>query len=822
MSLAEEATTGNGHVGRSLRRKEDPRLITGRSRYVDDIVLPGTLWVAFVRSPEAHARIVSIDAEAARQRPGVVAVFTGEDMDAGGPLPTAWVPPGVDLKCPEHWPLAKGTVNHVGDAVAAVIGDDRYSVMDAAEDVFVEYEPLPVIMDPEEALKGDVLVHDSLGTNKSHEWSLGGGDIEAQLAAADVVVERRIVNHRISGAAIEPRAVLAEDRAGSLTVWSSTQVPHFLRVFLAVLLNISQERVRVIAPEVGGGFGSKLQIYGEEVFCAWAARKLNRPIKWVATRSDDMATMHHGRDQVAYTRMGAKRDGRITAFHAKIVADLGAYNMLLTPAIPSMGAFVMSGVYDIPAVQTDVIGVFTNKFPTDAIRGAGRPEATHMIELTMDQMAHELGMDPLELRRMNFIPPHNEPHETAIGVMYDSGNHHGTLDKLLEHVDVAGFRAEQERLRKEGIYRGIGFCTYTEVCGMAPSRVVGPGGFGLQSGMWESGMVRVQITGAVTVYTGTSPHGQGHETGFAQIVADRLGVDPQQVEVMHGDTATGPEGLDTYGSRGLSVGGEAVNLAAEKVAAKARAIVAHQLEADPADIELRDGRFQVKGSPDKGMTMAEIAGQAYIPLNLPDGMEPGLEEISFYDPGNFVFPFGAHACIVDLDPETGKVRVERYVAVDDCGPAINPLLIDGQVHGGVAQAIGQALYEQVVYDESGQLITGTFVDYALPTAGEIPSFETDRTETPSPTNTLGVKGVGEAGTIAGSATVTNAVLDALRPFGIDFINMPLTPMRIWQAIQEAQGKGDGPRASEQGRAVDEHGSGSAGSGPTSPTEGGSL
>jgi carbon-monoxide dehydrogenase large subunit len=535
-----------------------------------------------------------------------------------------------------------------------------------------------------------------------------------------------------------------------------------------------------------------------------------------------MATMHHGRDQVAYTRMGAKRDGRITAFHAKIVADLGAYNMLLTPAIPSMGAFVMSGVYDIPAVQTDVIGVFTNKFPTDAIRGAGRPEATHMIELTMDQMAHELGMDPLELRRMNFIPPHNEPHETAIGVMYDSGNHHGTLDKLLEHVDVAGFRAEQERLRKEGIYRGIGFCTYTEVCGMAPSRVVGPGGFGLQSGMWESGMVRVQITGAVTVYTGTSPHGQGHETGFAQIVADRLGVDPQQVEVMHGDTATGPEGLDTYGSRGLSVGGEAVNLAAEKVAAKARAIVAHQLEADPADIELRDGRFQVKGSPDKGMTMAEIAGQAYIPLNLPDGMEPGLEEISFYDPGNFVFPFGAHACIVDLDPETGKVRVERYVAVDDCGPAINPLLIDGQVHGGVAQAIGQALYEQVVYDESGQLITGTFVDYALPTAGEIPSFETDRTETPSPTNTLGVKGVGEAGTIAGSATVTNAVLDALRPFGIDFINMPLTPMRIWQAIQEAQGKGDGPRASEQGRAVDEHGSGSAGSGPTSPTEGGSL
>jgi carbon-monoxide dehydrogenase large subunit len=822
MSIAEETTTGNGHVGRSLRRKEDPRLITGRARYVDDITLPGTLWVAFVRSPEAHARIVSIDASAAKARDGVVAVYTGADMDSGGPLPTAWVPPGVEVKYPEHWPLAKGTVNHVGDPVAAVIGDDRYAVIDAAEDVFVEYEPLPVVLDPDEALKDEVLVHEAIGTNKSHEWSLGGGDIEGGIAAADVVVERRIVNHRVAGAAIEPRAVLAEDRAGSLTVWSSTQVPHFLRVFLAVLLNISQERVRVIAPEVGGGFGSKLQIYGEEVFCAWAARKLGRPIKWVATRSDDMATMHHGRDQVAHTRMGATRDGKITAFHTKIVADLGAYNMLLTPAIPSMGAFVMSGVYDIPAVQTDVIGVFTNKFPTDAIRGAGRPEATHMIELTMDQMAHELGMDPLELRRKNFIPAHNEPHETAIGVMYDSGNHEGTLDKLMEHVDVAGFREEQERLRKEGVYRGIGFCTYTEVCGMAPSRVTGPTGFGLQSGMWESGMVRVQITGAVTVFTGTSPHGQGHETGFAQIVADRLGVDPEIVEVMHGDTATGPEGLDTYGSRGLAVGGEAVARAAEKVAAKAKAIVAHQLEADPADIELRDGKWQVKGSPDKGMSLAEVAGQAYIPLNLPEDMEPGLEEISFYDPGNFVFPFGAHACIVDLDPETGKVRVERYVAVDDCGPAINPLLIDGQVHGGVAQAIGQALYEQVVYDDTGQLITGTFVDYALPTAGEIPSFETDRTETPSPSNTLGVKGVGEAGTIAGSATVTNAVLDALRPLGIDFINMPLTPMRIWQAIQEAKGKGDGPRASEQGRAVDEHGSGSAGSGPTSPTEGGNL
>jgi len=817
MSVAEEASTGgNGHVGRSLRRKEDPRLITGRSRYVDDIVLPGTHYVAFVRSPEAHAKITNIDASAALALPGIVAVFTGDDLDSGGPLPIGWVPPGVEVRSPEHWPLAKGAVRHVGDPVAAVVGADRYAVVDAAEQVLVDYEPLPVVTDPEEALKDQTLVHDSLGTNKCHEWSLGGGDIEAGFAEADVIVERRVVNHRTVGGAIEPRAVLAEDRAGNLTVWSSTQIPHILRIFLAVLLGVGQDRIRVIAPEVGGGFGSKLQVYGEEVFCAWAAIKLQRPIKWVATRSDDMAVSHHGRDQIANVRIGAKRDGTVTAFHTKILADLGAYNMIFTAMIPSLGAFVMSGVYTFPAVQTDVIGVYTNKFPTDAIRGAGRPEATHMIEVCMDQLAHELGMDPLELRRKNFIPPHNEPHETAIGVMYDSGNHEGSLDKLLEHVDVAGFRQEQERLRAEGVYRGLGFCTYTEICGLAPSRVTGPAGFGVQAGGWESGMVRVQITGAVTVYTGTSPHGQGLETAFAQIVADRLGTDPQMVEVMHGDTATGPEGLDTYGSRSLSVGGESLARAAEKVADKAKAIVAHKLEAAVEDIEIRDGSYRVKGSPDKAMTLAEVAGEAYVPIDLPEGMDPGLEETVFYDPENFVFPFGAHACIVDLDPETGKVKILRYIAVDDCGRAINPLIIDGQVHGGIAHAVGQALYEQIVYDEDGQLVTGTFVDYALPTAAEVPSFETDRTETPSPTNTLGVKGVGEAGTIAGSATVTNAVIDALRPLGVDYINMPLTPMRIWQAIHSH----DGPRATEQGRSLDEHGRGAAGSGPTSPTEGG--
>jgi carbon-monoxide dehydrogenase large subunit len=791
----EEAVSGDGrrraqpYVGRALRRKEDPRLITGRARYVDDIALPGMVWAALVRSPEAHARIVSIDGSAALERPGVHAVFTGEDLaDLQGPLPMAWVPPGVEVNNPPHWPLARGKVRHVGDPVAVVLGDDRYGVVDAVEEVLVEYDPLPAVTDPEAALaEGAPLVHEELGTNKIHEWPLEGGDVEAGFAEAEVIVERRVVNHRTAGAPIEPRGVVADYRAGTLTVWSSTQIPHYLRLFLGLLLGIGEERVRVIAPEVGGGFGSKLQVYGEEILAAWCSRRLERPVKWIETRSENMQVSHHGRDQIAHVRMGAKRDGTITAWHVRILADMGAYNMFLTPLIPSLGAFVMGGCYAIPNVRTEIVGVFTNKCPTDAIRGAGRPEATHMIELTLDQLADELGMDRLELRRRNFIPKDAFPYQTATAVIYDSGDYERTLDKLLEHVDVEAFRREQEQLRAEGVYRGIGFSTYTEICGLAPSRIAGPPVVGVQAGLWESAMVRVHNTGAVTVYTGTSPHGQGHETGFAQIAADKLGVDPAQVEVVHGDTGVGPEGRGTYGSRSLAVGGEAVARAATKVADKAREVVAHQLEAAPEDIELSGGRFVVRGSPDKGMTLAEVAGVAYLGIDLPEGMEPGLEATTFYDPENFVFPFGAHACVVDVDVETGKVSVVRYVAVDDCGPAINPLLIDGQVHGGVVHAIGQALYERVEYDEAGQLITGTFVDYALPTAAELPPLETDRTETPSPVNSLGVKGVGEAGTIAASPAVTNAVLDALRPLGVAFLNMPLTPMRVWSAIDEAKG-----------------------------------
>jgi aerobic carbon-monoxide dehydrogenase large subunit len=820
-AVTEDTATGGGPIGRRMKRKEDPRLITGRGTYVDDMVLPGMLYMALVRSPIAHGKITSIDKSGAEGMQGVYAVLTGEDLDVGAPLPMVWVPPGVEVKTPEHWPLARGEVNHVGDPVAVVVGADKYGVIDAAEQVIVDYEELPAVIDPEKALEdGAALVHDDIGTNKTHEWALGGGDIDAAISEADVVVERRIINHRTAGAAIEPRGVIADWRADAVTLYTSTQIPHLVRLFLAGELGVSEEKIRVVAPEVGGGFGSKLNHYAEEVLACYLSRQLGRPVKWLETRSENLAATTHGRDLIMYCRMGLKRDGTITGLHTRIIADLGAYYQLLTPFIPCFAAFVMSGCYKIPAVQTDIVGVFTNKFATDAVRGAGRPEATHAIEVMIEQAAAELGMDPLELRRKNFIPKEDFPAEVAVGVVYDSGDYHGTLDKLLEHVDVGAFRREQEELRSNGVYRGIGFSTYVEICGLAPSRVVGPSGVGIQGGFWESAVVRVHPSGAATVFTGSSPHGQGHETGFAQIVAEKLGIDPEQVEVIHGDTGTGPFGMGTYGSRTLSVGGEAAGRAAMKVQDKAKKLAAHMLEAAPEDIELADGRYQVRGSPDKGLPLGDIALAAYVPENIPEGMEPGLEETAFYDPENFVWPFGAHAAVVDVDPETGKVEVARYVAVDDCGRAINPLLIEGQVHGGITHAIGQALFEQVVYNEDGQLVTGTFVDYALPTAAELPSFETDRTETPSPVNDLGVKGVGEAGTIAASPTIVNAVVDALRPLGVTYMDMPLTPMRVWQALEAARGEGPGPRATEQGRQTDEHGSGSAGSGPAAPAEGG--
>jgi carbon-monoxide dehydrogenase large subunit len=802
------SATAEPQVGRALRRKEDPRMITGRGRYIDDYSMTGMLHAAIVRSPEAHARISSIDTSGARSRDDVLAVFTGEDLadDFLAPMAMVWSPPGVEINNPGLWPLARSEVKHVGDPVAVVVGTDRYSVVDAAEQVVVEYEPRPVVTDPEKALEdGSPLVWDQFGTNKVHEWTVSGGDVDAALADADVVVEQRLVNHRIAGGAIETRGVLAVPRADSFTLYSSTQVPHIARFVLSLVTGIHEDKLRVVAPDVGGGFGSKLQVYPEEALVLVLAKRLGQPVKWIETRSENMTTSHHGRDQIDYITLGAKRDGTVTACRARLVCDLGAYQLLLTPFIPELGFPVMGGSYKIPAIELRFEGVFTNKFCTDAIRGAGRPEGTYWIELTMDKLADELGMDRLELRRKNFIPKDEFPFTTALGITYDSGDYEKTLDKLLERFDLDAFRREQAELRERGVYRGVGFSTYVEVCGLAPSRAVGPQGVGLQAAFWDSSIVRVHPTGSATVFTGTSPHGQGHDTGFAQIAADRLGIDPERIEVIHGDTNQGPWGWDTYGSRTVSVGGVAVARAAEKVQDKAKRICAALLEAAPEDIELVDGKYQVRGSPDKFKTMADIAGAAHVPpQELPTDIEPGLEETSFYDPENFVFPFGAHACVVDVDVETGKVDVVRYVAVDDCGNQINPMLVDGQIHGGVTHAIGQALYEQVVYDPDGQLVTGTFVDYAMPTAAELPNFELDRTVTPSPVNSLGVKGVGEAGTIGSTPAVTAAVLDALSPLGVKFIDMPLTPLRVWNAINEAGGDGSGgppPAASQDGGAA---------------------
>src|SRR5215208_941033 len=823
MTAIEQPPGTQKWVGQAMRRKEDPRMITGRGRYVDDMVVPGMLYMAVVRSPEAHARITSIDASAAKELPGIHGVFTAADLDLATPLPMAWVPPGVEIKTPEHWPLAKDEVKYVGQGVAVVVGEDKYAVVDAAEQVFVDYDPLPVIVDPEKALEdGATLVHPEFGTNQVHEWSIGGGDMDAAWAGSEVIVERRIINHRTAGAPIEPRVCIADYRGDQLTLHLTSQNPHLIRLFMAGELSLSEDSGRIIAPDVGGGFGVKISHYGEEVIASGISRKVGRAVKWTETRSEHMSSSIHGRDQIDFVKVGAKRDGTIVGLECTAIADFGAFYTMLTPFIPSFTGFVISGCYRIPNLKFTAKGVFTNKMATDATRGAGRPEATHLIEVMIDQLAAELGMDPLELRRKNFIPKEDFPAEVAIGIVYDSGDYHGSLDKLLTHVDVDAFRAEQAELRSHGKYRGIGFSTWMEICGLAPSRVVGPSGVGLQGGFYESGVVRVHASGAVTAYSGTAPHGQGLDTTFAQIVADRVGTTPDQVDVIHGDTGAGPFGLGTYGSRSLAVGGESLARSAIKVAEKAKRLAAHLLEAAPEDIELENGKYSVKGSPDKGLTLAELAGAAYVPENIPEGMEPGLEETTFYDPENFTFPFGAHACIVEVDAETGRVDIVRYVAVDDCGPAINPMLVEGQIHGGIVHAIGQALYERIHYDDDGQLVTGTFVDYALPSAADVPSFETDRTETPSPVNSLGVKGVGEAGTIAASPAIVNAVIDALRPHGVDFINMPLSPQNVWAQIQLAAGRGVDGDPGKTGGSWGEHGSGSAGSGPTSPSEGGAL
>lgn len=779
--------------GRAVRRREDPRLITGTATYVDDIRLPNSLHVRLVRSPHAHARIKSIDTSQAAQVDGVVAVFTGDDLkDEYAPVPVGWSLP--DLKVPAKYPLAVGKVCYQGEAVAAVVAETAAAARDAADLVRVEYEPMPAVVDPVSATAdGAPVIWPEAPNNIAYRTESSGGDPDGALASAPHRLKTTIVQQRVIPLALEPRGVAAEYHpvTGELTVWTSTQIPHLVHVLLPAVLGMPETKVRIIAPEVGGGFGSKLNFYPEEILIPALARKLGRPVHWTEDRSENFVSTIHGRGQIQEVEVGFNDDGTITVLKLRIYADLGAYHQLLTPAIPTFTPVMMTGVYNIPNVAAEVIGVFTNKVPTDAYRGAGRPEATHMIERVMDLVARELDMDPLEVRRRNFIPADAFPFNTATGVTYDSGNYQGALEHLLELVDLDEFRRQQKEAREQGRLLGIGFSTYVEICGLAPSRIWGA--LGASIGGWESASVRVSAGGKVTVITGTSPHGQGHATSWSQIVAEELGVDIDDVEVLHGDTAVAPYGLDTYGSRSAAVGGTAVHMAAQRVRQKAEQIAAHLLEADPGDLELvsddQGNRFVVKGAPQRSVSFAEVAAAAFTGHNLPDGMEPGLEATAFYDPENFTYPFGAHACIVEVDPEDGRVQVLRYVAVDDCGQVINPQIVDGQVHGGIAQGLGQALFEEAVYSPQGQLLTGTLTDYAAPTAAELPSFETSRTITPSPVNPLGVKGVGEAGTIAASSALVNAVCDALHHLGVRHIDMPLKPARVWEAIQSAQ-KGD--------------------------------
>ncbi len=766
-------------MGNAIKRREDPRLVMGASTYVDDLKLNGTLYCSLVRSPYAHAKITSIDTETARLLPGVVAVITGADLKARGvgTLPVAHRF-GEALKAPPHYPIAVDEVNFVGEAVAAVVARDKYIARDAIDLVQVAYTPLPAVVDLDAAYAGGPFVHEQFGTNIAFEQVVDNGDGSA-LEDAEITISQRIVNQRLAPVPMETRGVVASYDRGqkTLTLWTSTQIPHLLRTFLSGVVGLPENHVRVIAPEVGGGFGMKLNVYAEEAIAGMLSIQLGKPVKWIESRGECMASSIHGRGQVDYVDIGANRDGKITHLRVHILADLGAYHQLLTPIIPVLTGLILPGPYDIPNLSYTIHGLFTNKTPTDAYRGAGRPEATYMIERVIDLVAHATGVDPVAVRRRNFIGSDRFPFTSRTGLTYDSGDYPAALDKALTHVDYATFRTEQATARAAGKYLGIGFSTYVEVCGMGPSAAM-PAGFG-----WDSATVRVDPTGKVTVQTGISPHGQGQETTFAQIVADELGIGIDDIVIQHGDTGGSPYGVGTFGSRGTAVGGAAMSFAIGKVQAKAKLIAAHMLEAAEEDIEFTNGKWHVKGAEERGKSLAEIAWVAYTGDTIPYHIEPGLEATSFFEPPNFTYPFGTHIALVEVDADTGEVAIRRYVAVDDCGRIINPMIVDGQVHGGLAQGIGQALFEEVVYDAEGQLVTGSLLDYALPTAKAFPQFETDHTVTPTPVNPLGVKGVGEAGTIGSTPAIVNAVMDALAPFGVTHIDMPLRAEKLWRIMQ---------------------------------------
>jgi aerobic carbon-monoxide dehydrogenase large subunit len=763
-------------VGERIRRKEDPRLITGTATYVDDIQMPGMHHACILRSPHAAAKIKALHTDAARQHPGVAAVFTGADIAKVGPVPCGASLPG--LRVPPHAVLAQDRVYFVGHPVAVVVATDRYIAADALDLIEVDYEPTPAVADPEKALApGAPAVHPEWPDNIAFTFHQEGGEPDKAFAQAEVVVKQRITSQRLIPTAMETRGVVAEYRAQQLTLWSSTQIPHLMRTLVAMMLGLPEHQTRVITPEVGGGFGSKLNVYAEEALMGFVAMRIGKPVKWIESRRENFLCTIQGRGHVDYYEIAARKDGSVLGLKLKLIQDLGAYHQLLTPAIPTLSVLMMPGLYKFRNVSADIIGVFTNCVPTDAYRGAGRPEATHGIERMMDLLAAELKMDPAELRLKNFVANDQFPYATATGLNYDSGDYAAPLKKALGMVDYPNLREEQKKAKAAGRLLGVGMATYGEICAFGPSPATPAGG-------WESATVKIEPSGKVTVMTGASPHGQGQETTFAQIAADELGVGMDDVIVLHGDTAIVQYGIGTFGSRATAIGGTALYFALQDLKAKVKKFGEMLLESDDVSYS---GGVCTCNKTGQSVTLAQIAGASYRAMKLPPKTEPGMVSTHFWEPPNFTFPFGAHIVVSEVDPETGRIDIQRYVAVDDCGKIINPMLVDGQVHGGVVQGIGQALYEQAVYDDTGQLITGELMDYAIPKATMVPHIESGHTTTPSPVNPLGVKGVGEAGTIGCSPAVVNSVVDALSHLGVKHIDMPLTPEKIWKLV-EAGGK----------------------------------
>ncbi len=789
-------------IGKDRRRKEDQRLITGRTRWTDNITLPGMLHLAMVRSPFAHANIVSIDTSAAKAATNVVAVLTGKDLgEEQGVNANAW-PITTEQVTPNHQPMPAERVAFAGETVAVVVARTAAEARDAAELVDVEYDVLPAALDLRESAEDKVLAHPELGTNKTAFWQLDsaaqgtGGDVEEAIAEAranGIVIERDIRQQRLIPAFMEPRSTVVDPTGEQITMWSATQIPHITRFLLAATTGVPESKIRVIAPDVGGGFGGKLQTTPEEWITWFVARRLGKPCKYTETRSESLVSAHHGRDHWQKLTLAATKEGRVTGLKVDLLADLGAYIGIVGGGVPVLGAWMFNAIYKFDAYQFNCTPVLTNKAWVDAYRGAGRPEATFGIERMMDELAVELGKDPLEVREMNWIKHEEFPFTTVAGMTYDSGNYEAATAKAKEKFGYDELRAEQKARREAGdtVQLGIGISTFTEMCGLAPSRVLGSLNYG--AGGWEHATVRMLPTGKVEVITGASAHGQGHETAFSQIVADRLGVPFEDVEILHGDTQVSHKGLDTYGSRSLVVGGEALVKALDKVIEKAKPIAAHLLEANVDDLEFSGGRFTVKGT-DQGTGITDVALATFASHNYPEDLEPGIDAEATYDPVNFSFPHGTHLCAMEIDTETGRATMRKYVCVDDIGNIINPLIVAGQVHGGLVQGIAQALFEEAVYDDAGTLVSGSFVDYLLPTAADTISFETDHTTSPSTTNTLGTKGVGEAGTIASTPAVVNAVLDAIRQFGVKDITMPCTPERVWKAIHTAQAGGGATQA----------------------------